>query len=142
MSEWTVEYYTDAQGRFPVDEFVYQQPNGDRARILRTIGLLKEFGLQLGLPYVKHLTGKLWELRTQTGSKAYRVLYFAFTGRRFILLHAFLKKTEKTPGKEIAIAEQRLLHAVTGGTRVLFRGIHRQIRLERIRPDRQALCPR
>jgi len=70
--------------------------------------LLREFGLQLGLPYVKHLEGKLWELRVQAGRKVYRVIYFAFTGQRFVLLHAFVKKTRKTPRKEIAIAQRRL----------------------------------
>lgn len=52
--------------------------------------------------------GKLWELRIRAGRKAYRVIYFAFTGQRFILLHAFLKKTRKTPRKQIAIAQRRL----------------------------------
>ncbi|MBM4465769.1 MAG: type II toxin-antitoxin system RelE/ParE family toxin [Chloroflexi bacterium] len=66
------------------------------------------YNLQLGLPYVKHLEGKLWELRIRAGRKAYRVIYFAFTGQRFILLHAFLKKTQKTPRKQIAIAQRRL----------------------------------
>ena len=42
------------------------------------------------------------------GGKSYRVIYFAHTGRRFILLHAFLKKTRKTPRPELAIARKRL----------------------------------
>jgi len=108
MTGWTVENYIDPQGRSPVEEFFNQLLAGDRARIDQTIGLLKEFGLQLGLPYVKHLEGKLWELRIRAGRRAYRVIYFAFTGRRFILLHAFLKKTQKTPRQEIAVARRRL----------------------------------
>ena len=68
----------------------------------------RSFGLQLSLPYVKHLENKLWELRVQAGRKAYRVIYFAWTGQRFILLHAFLKKSAKTPRQELAIAESRL----------------------------------
>jgi len=109
VTDWTVESYIGPQGRSPVEEFLDRLPAGDRARIDHTIGLLKEFGLQLSLPYVKHLEGKLWELRVWAGRKAYRVIYFAFTGQRFILLHAFLKKTQKTPRKEIAIAERRLV---------------------------------
>jgi len=104
----TVESYIDPQGCSPIEEFLDRLPTGDRARIDHTIGLLQDFGLQLGLPYVKHLEGKLWELRIQAGRKAYRVIYLAFTGQRFILLHAFLKKTQKTPRKEIAIAQRRL----------------------------------
>lgn len=108
MTEWTIESYIDSQGRSPVEGFLDRLPADDRARIDHTIGLLKEFGLQLGPPYVKHLEGELWELRIQAGRKAYRVIYFAFTGQRFILLHVFLKKTQRTPRKEMAIAERRL----------------------------------
>ena len=108
MSDWTVENYIDARGHSPVEEFLNRLPVRDRARVHQTIGLLEEFGLQLGPPYVKHLEGKLWELRVRTGRKAYRVIYFAFSGRRFILLHAFLKKTQKTPRREIATAKRRL----------------------------------
>jgi phage-related protein len=108
MSNWTVENYIDARGRSPVEEFFDQLPANDRARIDQTIGLLEEFGLQPGPPYVKHLEGKLWELRVRAGRRSYRVIYFAFTGQRFILLHAFLKKTQKTPRREIATAKRRL----------------------------------
>jgi phage-related protein len=107
MSNWTVENYIDARGRSPVEEFFNQLAANDRARIDQTIRLLEEFGLQLGPPYVKHLEGKLWELRVRAGRRFYRVIYFAFTGQRFILLHAFLKKTQKTPRREIATAKRR-----------------------------------
>jgi phage-related protein len=108
MIDCTVENYIDPRGRSPVEEFLDRLPADDRARIDHTIGLLREFGLQLGLPYVKHLEGKLWELRIRAGRRTYRVIYLAFTGQRFILLHVFLKKTQKTPRKEIAIAQRRL----------------------------------
>ena len=106
--DWTVESYIDARGRVPVEDFLDQLPLADRARIVQTVGLLEEFGLQIGTPYVKHLQDKLWELRVPVGRNAYRVIYMAYTGRRFILLHAFLKKTQKTPKKELEIAERRL----------------------------------
>lgn len=105
---WSVENYIDSKGHAPVEEFLNALPFDDRVRIVRTIEMLEDFGLQLSAPYVKHLQGKLWELRIRTGRKAYRVIYFAFTGRRFVLLHAFLKKTQKTPKKELATAERRL----------------------------------
>ena len=62
----------------------------------------------MGMPYVRHLTGKLWELRISSGRLDYRLLYFAHTGRRFVLLHAFSKKTQKTPRREIEIALRRM----------------------------------
>ena len=108
MPDWRVETYVDDAGRSPVETFLSRLPTDDRARIIRTVEMLQDFGLQLSLPYVKHLENKLWELRVLAGRKAYRVIYFAWTGQRFILLHAFLKKTAKTPRQELAIAEARL----------------------------------
>jgi len=106
---WTTEFYTDEQGRAPVEEFFDTVPKKERASIWRVLNLLEEFGLQLGSPHVRNLTGKLWELRVHTRGKAYRIIYFAYTGQRFILLHAFLKKTRKTPRAELRIAEARFL---------------------------------
>ena len=58
--------------------------------------------------FARPVRGKLWELRIQSGRNIYRIFYFAHTGRRFVLLHTFQKKTRKTPRKELAIAERRL----------------------------------
>jgi phage-related protein len=106
--EWTIEGYQDARGRRPVDEFLKSLPPGDRARIVRTVELLKSYGPELGMPYARHLAGKLWELRISAGRLDYRVLYFAHTGRRFVLLHAFRKKSRKTPRREIEMARRRM----------------------------------
>jgi phage-related protein len=107
-NEWVIVGYQDVRGRRPVDEFLDALPPRDRARVVRTIELLKTYGTALGMPYVRHLTGKLWELRVSSGQLAYRVLYFAHTGRRFVLLHAFSKKTRKTPRREIEVAMRRM----------------------------------
>ena len=71
------------------------------------LDLLEQFGTAPGEPYVRHLTDKVWELRT-TGRIQHRVLYAALSGRRLILLHAFTKKTVKTPRREVDLAERRL----------------------------------
>ena len=105
---WTVEYYQDERGRYPVREFLDTLPEKDQARILQTAQLLEDFGLQFGAPYVKAVRGKLWELRVRAGRANHRILYFAFVGQRFILLHGFVKKTRKTPAREIEIAERRM----------------------------------
>lgn len=105
---WTVEYYQDEQGCYPVREFLDTLSESDQARILQTARLLEEFGLQLGAPYVRAVRGKLWELRVRVGRTRYRILYFAFVGQRFILLHGFVKRTAKIPLREIEIAEQRM----------------------------------
>jgi phage-related protein len=104
---WTTEFYTDEYGKAPVEEFFDTVADKELVRIQYAINLLEEFGLQLNIPYVKHLEDKLWELRIRIGGKRYRIIYFAYIGKRFILLHAFLKKTQKTPKSELRIARAR-----------------------------------
>lgn len=107
---WKVVFYKDKRGRNPVWEFIFGLSKKHQAKIVRAFDLLKEFGLTLGTPHIRSIGGhrKLWELRVQVAKNAYRVLYFAHTGQRFVMLHAFLKKTQKTPRQEIAIAEERM----------------------------------
>ncbi|MBC8322141.1 MAG: type II toxin-antitoxin system RelE/ParE family toxin [Candidatus Marinimicrobia bacterium] len=71
--------------------------------IIRVFDLVEDFGIQLGEPYLKHIEGKIWEMRP--GKE--RILYFTFTGKKFVLLNGFTKKTRKTPKKEIKIALKR-----------------------------------
>ena len=105
---WEIIGYQDRQGRQPVNEFILSLPPKGQARIRWTLSLLQEFGLALGMPYAQLLRSKLWELRVQSGVGDYRILYFAHVGRRFVLLHGFAKKTQKTPEREMEVAERRL----------------------------------
>ena len=59
-------------------------------------------------PLVCHLEGKLWELREESSTNTYRLIYFFCSGQRIVFLHGFQKKTQKTPRHEIEIALQRL----------------------------------
>lgn len=102
--DWSVEYYETEEGVSVVEEEIESFGTKVFARVLRTINLLEEFGLELGSEYVSYVRGKIWELRVSR----YRVLYFAFTGRRFVLLRAFIKKTKKTPEREILTAKYRM----------------------------------
>lgn len=106
---WTVENYQDARARRPVEGFILGLPEKHQGRIAWTIELLKEYGLQLGMPYARHLRGPLWELRVSVGHAKHRIIYFAHTRRRFILLHGFTKKTRRTPRQELATAERRMV---------------------------------
>ena len=108
MVEWAVEYYRDAQGREPVSEFIDALPVGTQAKIFRLIDLLARYHVLLKEPYTKQIKGKLRELRVVDAMGKIRVLYFAYTGKRFILLHGFVKKTGKTPRRDIDIAENRM----------------------------------
>ena len=107
--KWEIEFYEDSQGNIPVQDFICQQSVKVEAKIYRHIDLLQDFGLSLGQPYVEKLAGSdAWELKIRYSSNRYRILYFASSGHRFILLHAFLKKTAKTPKNEIEIAQDRI----------------------------------
>jgi len=68
---------------------------------------LRVRNVQAREPLVKHLEDKLWELREESQTNIYRIIYFFFTGKRIIFLHGFQKKSQKTPEKELEIAWQR-----------------------------------
>ena len=108
MANWTVEYYKDRRERVPVTEYLDALQLNDRARVLRFIDLLEDYGPVLKMPHAGHVQGKLWELRIDGRPNSYRVLYAGVPGRKFMLLHAFAKKGQKTPPQEIDTAQRRL----------------------------------
>lgn len=106
--KWQVILYRSPRGTYPVQQFIDSLEIKAQSKVQDTIKLLREFGIQLGFPHVKKLTGtSLWELRI-VGSDSARVLYVAVAGKTFVLLHGFKKKKDKIPTKEIKIAEDRL----------------------------------
>lgn len=105
---WEVEFYKDEEGKEPVPDFLSSLPSGTRAKVVKLIDLLAEQGVLLKEPYTRHVRRKLRELRIKDNVGLFRVFYFTYTGRRFILLDGFLKKTDKTPKREIEIAEKRM----------------------------------
>ena len=76
--------------------------------------LLSEYGLTLGIPHIKPLENKIYELRVKTKDKGYRLLYFAYVNRTFIFTHGFIKKTQKTPRKDIDKAIKRMNEFIRG----------------------------
>ena len=107
--KWEVLLYRSPNGNFPVQDFIDSLEIRAQSKVQDAIKLLREFGIRLGLPHVKKLTGTdLWELRI-LGGDSIRVLYIAVTGKKFILLHGFKKKKQETPPKEIKIAQYRLV---------------------------------
>ena len=80
-----------------------------QARFLRIASLLQTFGPQhVGMPYVRPLGNKLWEMRLTGRAGIGRAIYVAASGRRLVVLHAFVKKTEKTPRRALDLALARL----------------------------------
>lgn len=102
----TGRFYASANGRRPVREWLLDLTKDDR----RTIGTdiqKVEFGWPIGMPYCRSLGHGLWEVRSDlTGGRIARVI-FCITGGEMILLHGFVKKTQKTPPQEIALAIRR-----------------------------------
>ncbi|MGQ9585677.1 MAG: type II toxin-antitoxin system RelE/ParE family toxin [Anaerolineae bacterium] len=105
LPPWTIEFYTDRRGRCEVVEFIQGLPERERAKIRDALRLLAEFGTGLGMPLTRPIGGHrgLWELR----AGAIRLFYVAHAGHRFVLLHAYRKKSQKTPHQEIAAAERK-----------------------------------
>ena len=103
MEPWTVIFIPEAEREFralPVD----MQAHGVRiAARLQTLG-----PSQVREPYVKHLDGKLWEMRLSGRDGIARALYFAQVGRRLFVVRVFVKKTQKTPRREIELALSRV----------------------------------
>lgn len=107
---WRYVYYKDASGKVPVREFIAAQEAKVREKIFADLERLVRENVRLGPPFARKLSGRdFWELRTKApGGDIYRTFYFAFTGRKFVLLHAFHKKSQKTPLHDLELAERRM----------------------------------
>lgn len=101
--EWHVETLNDT-----VDKELDALPADVRARFVRTSGLIAAVGLErVGAPHVRHLEGPLWEIRLSGRDTIARALYVTATGRRVVVVRAFIKRTRRTPRREIELALQR-----------------------------------
>jgi len=89
---WNIEYYQSEAGRSPVAEFIDSLEAAAKARVARTLDLLEEFGIELGMPYAKYLEKQLWELRVRQARNRYRIIYFLASGQTFVLLHGSLRR--------------------------------------------------
>lgn len=107
QQEWSVVFYRDEHGASPVLEFLHGLDAEAQASIGWAIEQLRVRNVRAREPLARHLEDKLWELRRESKTNIYRLLYFFFTGRRIVFVHGFQKKTQKTPRQEIAIAHDR-----------------------------------
>lgn len=106
--KWKVKVYEAVNGDQPVEEFIKSLDKKAQLKIGRAFDLLEEFGLEGAHPHIKKLTGtSVWELRI-LGADSIRIFCITVTGKVSLLLHGFKKKSQKTPSKEIAIAQKRL----------------------------------
>ncbi len=100
---WTVEFL-DERVQAEHDAF----PADIRARFERIVELIQSYGLEkVHEPYVKHVEGRLWEMRMKGQDGIARALYVTATGYRVVVVRVFTKKTQKTPRQEIERALAR-----------------------------------
>lgn len=101
-----IKFYEDSNGQFPVKDFLDSLDIKMRQKMLRSIQALQEMGVSLRMPLSESLQDGIFELRAKVGSKISRVMYFFVIGNQAILTHGFIKKTQKTPSKEIERAKK------------------------------------
>ncbi len=105
--DWTLEFYVDERGYSPVEAFLDSLDDKTRARFRWSMEQLRVRNVQAREPLVRHLEGDLWELREESRTNIYRIVYFFFSRRRIVFLHGFEKKSQRTPRGEIEIARRR-----------------------------------
>ncbi len=101
-----VDFYELSDGTEPVREFLNSLDIKNRAKMYREIDLLVINGPELREPHSKYLGDGIFELRAKQSSDISRILYFFYFRKKAILTNGFVKKTRKTPAKEIELAKK------------------------------------
>ena len=108
MGRWKIQYYSTPSGQIPVYDFIENLPEDVQSKIHNSFELLAEFGIRLGQPHAKKVTGTpLWELKV-LGKNSLRFFYLAVAGQTFLMLHGFVKKSQKTPKQDLRLTLKRL----------------------------------
>jgi phage-related protein len=100
---WTVTFYSSA-----LEAEILALPAGFVARFVRYAERMEVYGPDLGMPHTRAMGDGLFELRLKAAEGIARVFYCTLVGRRIVILHQFVKKTEKTPPRELEVARRRL----------------------------------
>ena len=101
--KWNIEVHL--KGKEEIDALSLKM----RAKLEHILALLQDYGpVYVREPYVKHLQNKLWEIRLKDKDGIGRVIYVLASKNRIVLLHAFIKKTQRTPAKAIETALKRM----------------------------------
>jgi phage-related protein len=87
---------------------VLQLPASLLARYLRLAELMLEFGPNLGMPHTRAMGEGLFELRLTSKEGSARVFYCTLREQKIVVLHSFVKKSQKTPKRELELARKRL----------------------------------
>jgi len=100
---WSVTFFNDR-----VEAEVLTLAPGFVARFIRYAERMELFGPDLGMPHTRAMGGGLFELRIKAAEGIARVFYCTVIDRRIVILHQFVKKSDKTPPKELEIARRRM----------------------------------
>jgi phage-related protein len=100
-------FWRSPSGREPVREWLNELSRDDKRTIGRDIAKV-QFGWPVGLPLCRPLSGRLWEVRSSLASRREARVFFGFHDGMLILLHAMMKKSQKTPADDLTLARQRL----------------------------------
>ncbi len=100
-------FFVAASGKMPVREWLLDLDQSDRREIGKDIQKV-EFGWPIGMPYCRPLGHGLWEVRSNISSGRIARVLFAIRDGEMVLLHGFVKKSQKTPPKDINLALQRM----------------------------------
>lgn len=115
---YPIYFYKDKHGKEPLVEYLMElsqkADKNSRVKLNKIrdyIKILSRHGTQAGTPYVKHIDGDIWELRPLRD----RIFFVAWMDGGYVLLHHFLKKTQKTPKREIEKAKRELTDLLERG---------------------------
>ncbi|HET7329254.1 type II toxin-antitoxin system RelE/ParE family toxin [Dyella sp.] len=100
---WQISYYNTR-----VTAYIENWPAGVRASFLRIVETMVELGPDIGMPHTRAMGASLFEVRAKGREGIGRAFYCTVVGRRIVILHAIIKKTEKTPAHDLDIARARL----------------------------------
>lgn len=100
---WTITYYSDS-----LQEEILAMPAGFLGRYLRYADRMEVYGPDLGMPHTRAMGDGLFELRLKAAEGIARVLYCTIVDRKIVMLHQFIKKTDKTPSRELETARRRM----------------------------------
>ena len=104
--EWVVAYFVDDNGRVPVQEFLAGLDAKTYVRFQWSIEQLRLRNTQATYPLVRPVEGKIWELREESSTNIYRILYCFVPDRRILLLHGFAKKSQRLSRADMATAQR------------------------------------
>jgi len=107
MGNYTCTFYKTVSGNSPVEDFIESLDEDTQDKFIYKKELLEYFGPQLRCPHTSEISEGIFELRFKGKEGQIRILFFFYYEKQIILVHGFVKKTQKTPKKEINIAKKR-----------------------------------